>query len=438
MMNNFQIVTKIIVGLFLIFSAAIKAQEHDLKSYIDLVKNNNLDLKQANYQTKSSKEDKKIARSFWLPSVSLEGAYQRDFNKNYLFISDEFDGSITQLRTNFNNSIDLSATITQVLYDSDVISSLKIAELANELSLINIEQVQNEIITQASILFWQAILIKESVGVLEEDSNLAKLQFKQIESVYKKGAVSKLELYQAEAIYKKTLPALNKSKKQYNSLLNELKTIANIDLKEEFVLVDNLESISANLKLSVNYNEINNQPYLQSLKKEIEISEINIKSKKRFWYPKLNLVTGYNFNGQDNSFNFNNNKNTLFFGQLRLSIPVFSGGKNKSELAKAQIEKELSQVKFQRKKAELLKQLQTAQIDYKSAIENIDIRKATIELNQKEIEIYNKQLQLGVVTPIDHKEIRLRLVQSKLELLSDYLELHIASLQIRRILGTIK
>ncbi|MBB4119827.1 outer membrane protein TolC [Mesonia hippocampi] len=438
MINNFQIVTKITVGLFLIFSTTLKAQELDLKSYIDLVKNNNLDLKQANYQIKSSKEDKKIARSLWLPSVSLEGFYQRDFNKNYLFISDEFDGSITQLRTNFNNSVDFSSTITQVLYDSDVIASLKIAKLADELSLINIEQAQNEIITQASILYWQAILVKESIAVLEEDANLAKLQFNQIESVYKKGAVSKLELYQAEALYKETLPALNKAKKQYNSLLNELKTIANIDLTEEFVLVDNLESITVNVQLSVNSDKINNQPHLQSLKKEIEISEVNIKSKKRFWYPKLNLVTGYNYIGQDNRFNFNNNKNKLFFGQLRLSIPVFSGGKNKAELAKAQIEKDVIQVKFQQKKAEFLKQLHTAQIDYNSAIENIDIRKSTVALNQKEIAIYNKQLHLGVVTPIDYKEVRLRLLQSKLELLNDYLELHIASLQIKRILGTIK
>lgn len=421
--------------IYLIFASNAHTQEIDLKTYIDLVKNNNITLKQGDNRRKIAKAESKIAQSFLLPNASFEGFYQRDFNKNFLFINDEFDGSTTAFRTNFDNTIDLGATVTQTLFDPIAFSTAKIAKLAEELNILSNENTSNELISEASTLYWQAIFVRQSIKVLKENSELAKEQVNQIKKVYDKGVVSELELHQAEALYKKTIPPVNNAQNQYNNILNELKALANIQMTENLVLTDRLETIGYDILFESKEITIENQPEIKTIRKEIEITEKQIEAKRKFWYPQLNLVAGYNYNGQDNDFRFGNNENKLFFGQIRISFPIFSGGRNDAEITKAKIEKESAELHLKNKQQEFLKQLQIAENNYNNTVNNIAVHQETIQLNEKEIEVFNKQLKLGVVTPIEFKEARLRLTQSKLDLLNDYLDLHIAILQVRRILG---
>ena len=119
-------------------------------------------------------------------------------------------------------------------------------------------------------------------------------------------------------------------------------------------------------------------------------------------------------------------------------MPVFSGGRNRAKTARAIIERETAELNLAKAKRNLHNQLQTAENNYNNAIANIETYKETILLNESEIEIFRKQLSLDVVTTIEFKESRLRLTQSRLELLNAYLDLHIAHLQIVRITGSNK
>ncbi|WP_298505066.1 TolC family protein [uncultured Maribacter sp.] len=425
-----------LIFVFLIFVDYLYPQEIDLVTYIDLVKNNNIDLKQGDKKAKIAREEFKIAKSLVLPNASAESFYQRDFNKNFLFINDEFDGSTTAFRTNFNNTIDASVTVTQTIFDPTVFSAVKVAKLTEELHKLENENMSNKLVIEASKLYWKAVFIKESIKVLNENAKLAKEQVDQIKKIANKGVVSKLQLYQAEGLYKKTILVLNNTKNQHYNILNELKVLANISITENLFLTESLENFEINGISSMKDIVIGNQPEIKTLKKEIEISEKQINANKKFWYPKLNIVTGYNYNVQDNGLKFGNHENKLFFGQLRITFPIFSGGRNNAEIVKTKIEKEAVELHLKNKQQEFLKQLQNAQNSYNTTINNIAIRRETLRLNEKEIVVFKKQLRLGVVTPIEFKEVLFRLTQSKLDLLSDYLDLHIAQLQIKRILGT--
>ena len=108
MKYKFRFFNPLLFGAFLLINTLSHSQELDLKSYIELVKKDNIDLKQSAKQVQIAKEETKIAKSALLPEVGINGFYQRDFNRNFLFIND-FDGSITRLRTNFNNSVSANA-----------------------------------------------------------------------------------------------------------------------------------------------------------------------------------------------------------------------------------------------------------------------------------------------------------------------------------------
>ncbi|WP_422082387.1 TolC family protein [Ulvibacterium sp.] len=418
---------------FLIYTLSY-SQEMDLKTYIDMVKKNNIDLKQSERQVLISREEIKIAKSALLPDVRLNGFYQRDFNRNFLFIND-FDGSITRLRTNFNNSVNANAALNQTIFDAAVFPAVRIARLAEEISVLNNAYLSNELVAQASSLYWQALFTKASVAVLVENSNLAKDQLAQIRKLHSKGTVSDLQVQQAEIFYKKTLPSLENAKNQLGKLMNDLKVLANISMKEDIMLTDDLETIGLNNPIYTNEANLEEQPQLKTLKKEVEIADRQINLKRKFWYPKLNLTAGYNYDAQANNFNFSDNENNLFFFQLGISMPILSGGSNKAKIAKATLERETAELNLTKTKQDLLNQLKTAENTYNNAMANIETYRETILLNENEIEIFKKQLSLGVVTTIEFKESRLRLTQSRLELLNAYLDLHLAHLQILRITG---
>ncbi len=410
------------------------SQELDLKSYIDLVKKNNADLKQSEKQVLIAKEDTKIARSALLPSVSVNGFYQRDFNRNFLFIND-FDGSLTRLRTNFNNSVNSNAVLNQTIFDLAAFSAVKIVKLTEEISILNDEHLSNELVVQASSLYWQTIYAKESVKVLAENSNLAKDQFDQIKKLHERGIVSDLQVQQAEVFYKKTLPILKNTENQFGKLLNDLKILANIPMAAPIALTDDLETIGTSDLMPGHEVDLEDRPQLKKLKKEVEVTNKRIGIEKKFWYPKVNLTAGYNYDAQANDFNFNANANKLFFLQAGVSMPIFSGGRNKAKIARATFERDMAELQLTKIKRDLLNQLKTAENNYTNAMANIETYKETILLNENEVEIFKKQLRLGVVTSVEFKESRLRLTQSRLELLNAYLDLHIARLQVLRIKG---
>ncbi|NER14882.1 TolC family protein [Leptobacterium flavescens] len=434
MKDKLPLLSTLLFGAFLLINNLLFSQELDLKSYLDLVKKSNIDLKLSANQVLVSKQETKIARSALLPDVSINGFYQRDFNRNFLFIND-FDGGLTRLRTNFNNSVNANAVLNQTLFDLSVFSAIKVVKLTEEISKLNDSHLTNEISTQASSLYWQAIFTKESIKVLVENSSLAKDQLAQIKKLHEKGLASDLQLQQAEVFYKKTLPTLKNAENQFKKLLNDLKILADIPLIEDIVLTEDLESIKLNGLINSSESDLETQPQLQVLKKEVEIANKQISIDKKFWYPKLNLAATYNYGAQANNFNFNDNSNKLFFLQLGVSMPIFSGGRNRAKISKAVIEEETARFNLAKTRQNLLNQLQTAENNYNNAIANIQTHKETILLNENEIEIFKKQLSLGVVTTIEFKESRLRLTQSKQELLNAYLDLHIAQLQIIRITG---
>ena len=159
------------------------------------------------------------------------------------------NGTQTRLRTNFNNSVGVNAVHTQTIIDPAVFASVKIVKLTEELSKLNNDNLLREIVTRASGLYWQAIYTKESIKVLTENSELAKEQYDLIKKFFDKGVASELQLQQVEVYYKRTLPDLFNTKNQYESLVNELKNIANIPLEEPFKLMDGLENIELGILL---------------------------------------------------------------------------------------------------------------------------------------------------------------------------------------------
>lgn len=425
-----------ILFLFLVLTNLSNGQSLD--EYLDLIKKGNIILNQSEHQIRSSKQDIALAKAALLPSLGADFNYQRDFTKSYLFINDEETAALfgDRFRTNFNNNLTLDVIASQSLYAPTAKATYQLAILAKELSKLSHDDLSKEMVHQGTQLFWQAILTRESLKVLEENQSLALAQWQQMSDLFDEGYASELQVRQSESFYKRTIPQLESARNTYEILLNELKDLASLPLDhplepEGKISISDSEMASYFLADTI----LLNNPQLKILHQRLSMADQQIKISKTAKYPLIKVNLGYNLSSQDDDLSFDNNIN-LFYGQIGIQIPFYTGGATKAQIQKDIINKESTQLEIQQKELSLKKELRNAKLNFQNALQKIKEEKEVIQLSERELEIAEEGIKQGLITPLELKEIRLGLTGSKMRILTAHLELRIARLQMERILGS--
>jgi outer membrane protein TolC len=437
MQVNQNIFLKICLFLLMVLTTqeVLRGQAIDLEAYQTLISNQNIQLKQSLNEIRLAEKDTRLSKGALLPSVNGSFSYQRDFTKNFLFLNDTGGAFPSKFQTNFNNNFAGDIIASQNIYSPAQLAAYKLTKMAEETTRLSHVDMAQVLKTQAAQLFWQAIYTRESLKVLEENQDLAKAQWEQMKTLFEEGYASQLQVYQTASFYQRSIPQIKSARNTYQVLLNEMKGLANLTpndsliLKGEIMLSD--EAINA---MILEDKVLANNPSIKLLQQQLLMAEQQIAISKAMRYPVVQANLGYNFNAQDNAFSFKNN-NSLLYGQIAVQIPIYSGGTKKTQIEKDIINRENARLAIQQKKMELQKDLKNATLDFEVALQKILEEKEAIALGVKELAIAVEGSKEGTVTPLELKETRLGLTQSKLNLLNGYLDLHIAQLKTKRIIG---
>lgn len=425
-----------VLSIFL--SLSTFAQSLNLDAYLAILKEKNLNLQKTDNELAIAAQDVRSAKAALLPNVFLDASYQRDFNKNFLFLNGEDESGLfpNKFQTNFNNTIGANLLAEQPLYNASAAATYKLSQLAQELSLLSKDELTSALTLQATQLYWRAIFVKASIEVLESNAALAKEQWQKKQDLFDQGYASKLEVQQSASFYKRSLSPLQTTKNSYELLLNELRNLAAMPLSSELELLDTLPLSATKIaSLQTTQLRLENNKELHILHKQADLASQEIAVAKAAKQPVVNARLGGNFNAQDNAFKFDNN-NKLFFGQLTVQVPLFTGGLNNAQIQKAKIKQENAHLALQNQQQNLTKDWENAQLNLASALQKIAEEEELISLTQEELSIAEESSKLGLLTPLEIKEIRLQLTQSRLNLLNAHLDLRIAQAQMKRIVGS--
>ncbi len=423
-----------ILSFFLLVNCSLFGQSLDLNGYLDLLKKENLQLKQSENKIDVSKENVKLAKAELLPGVNSDFSLKRDFTKSYMFLNESTEGLPSKFRTNFKNNIDANIIAEQVLYAPFASANYKLSKLASQESELIREDLTKELIHKGTLLFYQAVYAKESLLVLEKNKLIAKSQWDKMKSLFEEGFVSEIKVQKSELYYKRSLPALQSAQNTYSTVVNNMKYLARIPLSQELVLEGSIASpdllISEQNDSDTNLN-FNSQ--IKLLNKQVEMSEQQIKINKTLWQPTVKVGLGYSYSANDNKFKFDQN-NKLFYGRLNIQLPIFNGGRNSAKLRVARLEHDNLQLERENSRLLLNNGIENSKLNIRYAIQKIEEENELIRLSEKELSVANEQISLGAITPLEFKEIRLELTKSRLGLLNANLDYRIASLQLQRIL----
>ena len=336
---------------------------------------NNTDLNAERKNINISKEELKISKSNYLPSVTISGSKsQEDTNKLT-------NRAGTKQTVNDVDPSTQSIKIEQTLIDFGRNADVKKNKIGINLANIKLLKKEQEVLFQAIEAYSGLVLANQKLKINQSNLNLLERQVETDRARLERGQITLSDLAQSESslagAQAKFIQSKNEiisSKLNYENIIGP---ITNIDtLKNNFNFDLMLPSSLSNaIDASKKYN-----PELIIAKLEYEQSEKDVLISRSDLSPSAKL-SYENSRSQDLSSSYDeSNKSTL---KATVTWPIYSGGKNRSSLNKSR--------NFKNRKKLLLKSVK------KTNNSNVAISWSTLQSSKSLLNSVNSQVKAAEI-----------------------------------------
>ena len=275
-----------------------------------------------------SKEDVKISRSQFLPSVTLSGSKSQE-NTEKQTDGSGANSSFTDVDPK-TQSINIEQKIFQGFAGIASIEKSKIGLTLAEAKLLKIEQ---EILYQAIEAYTGLIFAEEKLKINQNNINLLERQVETNQARLERGQITLSDLAQSESslagAQAKFLQAKNETvtaKLTYEKIIGPIVDVNSLDKESDLSFV-----IPAGLKDAIEMSKINN-PNLIISRLEYEQSEKDVTIARSDLSPSASLSFNSSKSDDISSSIGERDKEIL---KATISWPIFNGGKNSASLNKS-------------------------------------------------------------------------------------------------------
>jgi outer membrane protein len=405
-MKKFQIISAI-VFVFVLNMHAQAQSSYTLQQCVDTALKNNLNIRSAGYDLKKAEEQKREALAGFLPQLTGSGSYQYYTKVPGQLIPSSIFGGGSNLPKYINGSFTLpqttsaSAKLEQTLYSGQTLIALKAAKANTDIYEVQVKSSKEDVAYNVGATYYniQALMKKEEL--------------------YKKNLANSEKLITATKL---KLDNGIATKTDYNRLLVNRESInANLisnggQLQEQLVELKFLMGEPLDMAVSINvdtgknslpdliageYANPEKRSDIQLLEAQRAYDEIDKANIKAGFQPTLSVSGNLGTSGYNDHFNPFQNINGSWFNYssigLSLSIPIYDGGKKRSQIRQKNIELEQYDIKIEQNKQQADKEVATAVINYNTNVVTLRSQYANVQLADK---IYNdRQLQFenGIV-----------------------------------------
>jgi len=270
----------------------------------------------------------------WYPQLNLTANYQNNFQLQSI----AFNGSYVQSGT-YNSSY-AQFGLSQTLFNRDVL----LAARTKGIVMTNIRQTtvsdKIDIATNVSKAFYDVLLTKKQIEVLDDDIRRLERNLKDTYNQYQGGLVDKTD-------YKRATISLNNSKAQRKT--NEEGLKAKYAVLKQLMGYTSKDSIhlvydSASMEQEVYIDTLTVVDYTkrieyQQLMTQRHLQEAEVRYNKWAYIPELTAGAGYNLNYLNNRFSklYDNNLPNSYAG-VTLKLPIFQGTKRTQNIRAAELQ----------------------------------------------------------------------------------------------------
>lgn len=387
---------------------------------------NNIQLKQNRITNEQNKIDILQSKAQLFPSLSFstnQNASYRPYSQSTINLT---NGSMTssQSLVTYNGSYGLNANWT-VWNGGRNSKNIKKNEYTAEISNLQTEQTANTIQEQIAQIYVQILYQTEAVDVCEEILKASRMQRDRAKEMVEIGSLAKADLAQLEAQTNQDEYNLVNAQSILANYKLQLKQILEIVETDDFDIAipqinDNSVLTTVPAKNEVYASAVTSRPEIQSGKLNIEAQELSIDIAKRGYYPTVSLTAGIGTNhgsGTDIAFGSQIKKNWSNSIGLTVSVPIFDNRQNRTNIQKAKLTKQSSELDLQNAQKELYSSIEGYWLNATTSQQQYIYAKSNVESMQESYNLVSEQFRLGLKNIVELTTGKNNLLQAEQQML---------------------
>lgn len=416
-MNNIKRLFALVLVLNL-FSNAY-AQEGNtiimnLNECIDYAKEHNLSVKKAKLSYDQSIINTFEAKQSVYPDLSFNSGH------NFSYYAD--NQSPIMDKASYTGSYGLNSSMT--LYNGGRLrKTITQNQKQEEISKLNIKDVENQITVSIIQYYIEILYANETVKIQEAMQRLSQEQLKRSEALFRAGSISKADYAQLESQNISYQYQLIQAKNSLQKTKLDLKQL--LELQEEIEIVIPIVEDNDVTDPILSLNDIYKNSYdgfiqIQNSKNNIELSKLRRAIAKAGYYPMISLSAGINtgHNTQSTLNLANQLKSSLFESVgLNISVPIFSRGQNKSNVKRADISIQESELELAVAEKNAWKIIETLYLDAINNQNSFVAAKAKVKAQETSYQLVEEKFNLGMKNTIELMTERNNLLTAQQQML---------------------
>ena len=371
----------VIIFFFTLHFTKLDASEN-FKFYLKKAINNNLELNAERKNLELAKQDKKISRSEFLPSITISGDQTSTTSTNR---TNQSGASLADSNSDTENK---NISLEQVIFSGfKGLNTFKKSELETQKASLKLKQKEQQIIFETAFAYFDYIFKSNNEKFNFSNVNLFERQVEFDNARLQKGEITLTDLAQSESSLAGANANLIKAKTELLSSITNFERI----IGEKAPSFENLNqkvliNLPSTLNGSIESSRLRNLDLLISkLDYEISVKKLNIERARLS--PKASIQVSKSENKDFSSTIDEKDDETV---KATITWPIIKGGENISSIKKSSLEKQRSQLLLKDTQNKVLSETSNSWSNYKSSKSVLDATRAQL----KAAEIANEGITL--------------------------------------------
>ncbi len=371
-----------------------------------------------NYDVINAKADARIAdKQVWeitasgLPQVDATAGYQYFVDIPTNLVPAEFfggePGEFQEIQFGTEQNLTLTGTVSQLVFDGSYIVGLQAARVFRELSERNYQRSETEVKSMVTQTYYLALVSSENLAIIRENLINMEKTLSETEKLFEAGFTDAINVDQLKLTVSNMKNTINNLERQEKITLDMLKFQMGMDVENELLLSDNLQSLFENVSLEIlsvqNFDPANHIDF-RIMESQERMQLMAYRREISFYLPSINASYTRQESAQRNEFNFFQSGESWFPTSiigLNLNIPIFSSGLRRSKVQQAKLELEKAKNNKERVFQSLLLQKQEATAEINTAMESFNTEKENLELAEKIMKRTRIMFREGMATSLE-------------------------------------
>lgn len=346
-------------------------------------------------------------RSEILPHVSGSAVW----SKNYKY--PDIPATALTKEYDFNTGLSLD----QKLFTFGRIgSAISAAKRELEGSRYDKEDARHEVIYLVKTAYYNVCLAKKVYEITQESLERVKTNKAILEKRAAGGRASKYDNIKMAADLGSRMPMVSNARANLNSALQTLKRLIGMDAEREIDIVDDFpKEYSVVDRQTLTKELLLRQPLLKSLEKNVEATKDKVWEKRAEYFPEISVFSTWNHKGSGDSSDIgNDNLNDYGIAGLKVTVPIWEGGKRKEELSQARIDKSNAELNLKRATKNLRLELDSAIVRYNEYVQTLYCYDLSVRMATEAFKLSQDMFHSGQLSITDLNSAELLLTNEKI------------------------